>query len=135
MRIAGLNALAILAAAIAIYAVGFVIYGVLMDPDVWMASSGITKDEMDAVGMSRMPYGAVLPLVTAIGMGILFKWANVSGLANGIKWGALVACLSALPAIWYGWVYGVGDCYAPLLDSAHLLIGHSIAGAILASWK
>lgn len=135
MRIAGMNALAILAAAIAIYAVGFVIYGMLMDPQVWMASSRISKEEIDAVGMSRMPYGAVLPLVTAIGMGILFKWANVSGLANGVKWGALVACLSALPAIWYGWVYGVGDLYAPMLDSAHLLIGHSIAGAILAGWK
>jgi hypothetical protein len=106
-----------------------------MDPATWMASSGITKEAMDKVGMSRMPYGAVLPLVTATGMGILFKWANVSGLASGVKWGALVACLSALPAIWYGWVYGVGDCYAPMLDSAHLLIGHSVAGAILASWK
>ena len=135
MRIAGMNVLAVLAAAIAIYAVGFVIFGMLMDPEVWMASSGFTKEQADAIGASRMPYGVVMPLVTAIGMGVLFKWANVSGWVNGVKWGALVAGLSALPAIWYGWVYGVGDCYAPMLDSAHLLIGHSIAGAILARWK
>jgi hypothetical protein len=135
MRIAGMNALAVLVAAIAIYAVGFVIYGLLVDPEVWMASSGISQEEMDAIGTSRMPFSVVMPLVTAIGMGVLFKWANVSGWLDGVKWGALVACLSALPAIWYGWVYGVGDCFTPMLDSAHLLIGHSIAGAILARWK
>ena len=29
----------------------------------------------------------------AIGMAILFKWANVSGAANGAKWALLIACL------------------------------------------
>jgi hypothetical protein len=135
MKIMGMNAIAILVAAIAIYAVGFLIYGVIVDQAVWMAGQGITKEQMDAVGASRMMYGPAMPLVTAIGMGVLFKWANVSGLANGVKWGALVAILSALPAIWYGWVYGVGPCTGPVIDSVHLLTGHCVAGAILASWK
>lgn len=135
MKVMGLNALAILAAAVAIYVVGFLIYGVIVDPAVWMAGQGITKEQLDAVGMSRMPYGPAMPIVTAIGMGLIFKWANVSGLANGLKWGALIATTSALPAIWYGWVYGVGPCIGPAIDSAHLLAGHCVAGAILASWK
>ena len=135
MRIAGMNVIAILAAAIAIYAVGFVLYGLLLDPETWMASAGITKEQMDAVGMARMPYSVVMPLATAIGMAILFKWGNVTGMANGVRWGALVACLSAIPALWYGWVYGVGPMSGTLIDSGHLLVAHGIAGAILASWK
>lgn len=135
MKIMGYNALAILAAALAIYAVGIVIYGFLVPQETWMAASGITKEQMDAMGTARMPYSPIMPIVTAIGMAILFKWAGVSGLSNGVKFSALVACLSALPALWYGWVYGVGPCLGPIIDSAHLLIGHVVAGAILASWK
>ena len=135
MKIMGMNALAILVAAIAIYLIGFLIYGVLVAPADWMAMSRISQEEMDAVGESRMMYGPLMPLATAIGLAVLFKWANVSGLSNGVKWGALVAFASAIPALWYGWVYGVGPCSGPMLDSAHLLIGHMTAGAILASWK
>lgn len=135
MRIAGYNGLAILGAAIAIYFIGFVIYGVLADPAAWMAWEGITQEQMDAVGTARMPFGPVMPLVTAIGMAILFKWANVSGMANGVKWGLLVACLSALPALWYGWVYGIGPVEGTLVDSAHLAAGHMVAGGILARWR
>ena len=111
-----MNVIAILAAAIAIYAVGFVLYGLMLDPETWMASAGITKEQMDAVGMSRMPYSVVMPLATSIGMAILFKWGNVTGMANGVRWGALVACLSAIPALWYGWVYGVGPMSGTLID-------------------
>jgi hypothetical protein len=135
MRVAGMNVLAILVAAIAIYLVGFVIYGMLVPQESWMAMSGITKEQADAVGMSRMPYGPVMPIMTAIGLGVLFKWANVAGLANGMKWAAAVAFASAIPAILYGWVYGVGGCTIIMIDSAHLLVGHVVAGAILASWK
>lgn len=135
MRIAGLNVLAIIGAAISVYAVGFVIYGLVLDPANWMAMAGITKEQMEAVGMSRMPYSPLIPLVIAIGMAILFKWADVTVVANGVKWAALVACLSAIPALWYGWVYGVGPASGTLLDSVHLLAGHSVAGAILARWR
>ncbi|MEQ1511036.1 MAG: DUF1761 domain-containing protein [Sphingopyxis sp.] len=135
MRVAGVNILAVLAAAVAIYLIGFLIYGMIVDPAVWMASSGITQAEMDAVGTSRMPYGVVMPLMTAGFMAVLFNWANVSGLVSGVKWGALIAFASAIPTVLYGWVYGVGDCTGPMIDSAHLLIGHVVAGGILASWK
>ena len=135
MRIAGLNAIAVLAAAIAVYAVGALIYGVLIGPELWMEGAGITKEQMDAVGMSRMPYSPIMPLMTAAGLALLFKWAGVNGLGNGVKWALLVAFASAVPTLLYGWVYGVAPFYGTLIDSAHLVIGHGVAGAILASWK
>jgi hypothetical protein len=135
MRAMGIHWLAVLVAGIAVYAVGFVIYGVVLDQATWMAASRISAEELAAVGTSRLPFSPVMPLVTAVAMAVLFKWANVAGAVNGIRWGALIAIVSALPAIWYGWVYGVGDGSIELIDSVHLLLGHIVAGAILASWK
>ncbi len=135
MRIAGLNVLAVLGAAVGIYLLGFVIYGMMVQQESWLVMSGISKAEADAVGMTRMIYSPIMPLVTAIGMAVLFKWADVAGAVNGAKWGLLVAILSALPALWYGWVYGVAPVAGAFLDSAHLLAGHVLAGTILARWR
>lgn len=135
MRVCGINWVAALVAAIAIYAVGFVIYGLVVPPDVWMSASGLTQEDFERVGLTRMAYSPVMPLMTAFGMAILFKWGNVAGALNGAKWAMLVAFLSAIPTILYGWVYGVGPFILVWIDGAHLLIGHVVAGAILASWK
>ena len=135
MRVCGIHWVAALVAAVAIYMVGFLIYGVLMTPEEWMAGAGITQEEMDAVGMSRMSYSPLIPLMTAFGMAFLFKWAGVSGLANGVKWAVLIALMSAIPTLLYGWVYGVGPLHATLIDCGHLLAGHVVAGAILGAWK
>lgn len=135
MRAGGINWLAALAAAVGFYAVGFIIYGVLIDPDMWMAAEGLTAAEMEATGASRMPFSVLMPLATAFGMAVLFKWGNVQTMADGVKWAAVIALASAVPALWYDWVYGVGPAWLTLLDSSHLLLGHAVAGAILGRWK
>ena len=135
MRAGGINWVAALVAAIGIYAVGFIIYGVLIDPDMWMAAEGLTAADMEAAGTARMPFSVLMPLATAFGMAVLFKWGNVQGLADGVKWGAVIAVASAVPALWYDWVYGVGPAWLTFLDSSHLLLGHVVAGAILGRWK
>lgn len=135
MRIMGYNGAAILGAALAIYAVGALIYGVLVSPEVWMASQGITQAELDAIGTSRLPFSVLPPLITALGMAILFRLAGVTSVKAGVTIAALIGVFSAAMAIWYGWVYGVGGLAGPLLDSAHLLAGHCVAGAILGRWN
>lgn len=135
MRIGGYNWLAVLSAALAIYAIGFIIYGVLIEPVAWMAMAGVSQAEMDAVGASRMPFGALMPLMTAIFMAVLFKMGRVEDTTTGIRWAIVIALASAVPALGYGWVYGVGAASMTLLDSAHLLLGHVAAGAILGGWR
>ena len=135
MRAAGINWLAVIVAAVAIYAIGFIIYGLVVPPEWWMEASGITQEQADRVGAARMPFSVVMPLMTAIFLAILFKWGKVADLAAGIRWGAVVALASAIPTLLYGWVYGVGPFDATLIDVAHLLLGHVAAGAILGSWK
>ena len=123
MRALGINWLAVLAAAIAIYVIGFVIYGLLF------------PEETEAVASARMPFGVVMPLMTAIFLGILVKWGSVGDAAAGARWGAVVALASAVPAMLYGWVYGAVPTETTLIDSAHLLLGHVVAGTILGGWK
>ncbi len=135
MRSGGINWFAVLVAAVAIYAIGFVIYGLVIPADRWMAMEGITQTDMDRVGMSRMPYSVVMPLMTAIFMAVIFKWGQVAGASRGAQWGMVIALASAVPTILYGWVYGIGPIEVTLIDSAHLLLGHVAAGAVLGAWK
>lgn len=135
MRAGGINWGAVLVAAVAFYAIGFIIYGLLIPAETWMAMSGISAAEMDAVGQSRMPFSVVMPLMTAGFMALLFKMGSVSGLSTGAQWGLVVALASAVPGMLYGWVYGVGPIDMTLVDSAHLLLGHVAVGAILGAWK
>ena len=132
MRSGGINWLAVIASAVVIYAIGGVIYALLFD-DWWMAMAGVTQEEMAA--NARTPFSIVMPLLTAIFLAVLFKWGNVANLAKGAKWGLVVALASAVPALWYGWVYGSGPAELSLLDSGHVLLGHVAAGAILGGWK
>ena len=135
MRIGGINWLAVLAAAIAIYGVGFVIYGVLVPAEDGIAMAGVSQAEMDAVAASRMPFAAVMPIMTAAFMAILFRMGRVEDATTGIRWAIVIALASAVSAMGYGWVYGAGPISSTLLDSAHLLLGHVAAGAILGSWR
>ena len=135
MRAAGINWLAVLAAGIAIYAIGFVIYGMAIPPDRYMAMAGISQAEMDAVGQSRMPFGILMPLATAGFMAVVFKWGGIADISTGVRWAVFIALASGIPAMWYGWVYGVGPIEGTVLDSAHLLMGHAAAGAVLGGWR
>ena len=135
MRQGGINWAAVLAAAVAIYAIGFVIYGMLVPEETWLAMSGDSAAEIAAVGESRMAFGPVMPLMTAVFMALLFKWGAVDSAAKGIRWALVVALASAVPALLYGWVYGVGPIEMTLIDAAHLLLGHAVAGAILGGWR
>ena len=135
MRAGGINWIAVLVAGVAFYAIGFVIYGLLIPPERWMALSGISAADMAAVGQSRMPFSVVMPLMTAGFMALLFKWGSVTGISKGAQWGVVVALASAVPGMLYGWVYGVGPIDMTLIDSASLLLGHVTVGAILGAWK
>lgn len=135
MRAGGFNWAAVVAAALAIYAIGFVIYGLALSPERWMAMSGITQAEMDAVGTSRMIYSPLMPILTAVCLAIILQWGGVATVMTGVRWAVTIAFASAIPTLMYGWVYGVGPIEATFIDIGHLLLGHAAAGAILGGWR
>jgi hypothetical protein len=134
MRSGGIHWLAVIAAAIAIYALGFVIYGVLVSEETMMIMTGMTESEQ-ATAMARLTFSPLMPIMTAVFMAILFKLGSVDSVEKGIKWAVVLAFASAIPTILYAWVYGGMDTNMTLIDGAHLLLGHIAAGAILGGWK
>ena len=134
MRSGGINWLAVIVAAIAIYAIGFVIYGMLIPEDQLVAMMGISEADK-ATAMSRMPFSVVMPIMTAVFMAVLFKWASVADAMAGIKWAVVIGLASAVPTMLYGWVYGGLPTNMTMIDVSHLLLGHIAAGAILGGWK
>ena len=134
MRSGGINWAAVIAAAVAFYAIGFLIYGMIVPEETQMALSGMTEADK-AVAETRMMFGVLMPIATAIFMALLFKWAQVAGASKGAQWGLVIALASAVPTVWYGWVYGALPAEMSLVDSAHLLLGHVAVGAILGHWK
>ena len=134
MRSGGINWLAVVAAAVVIYAIGFVIYAMMIPMESYVEMSGLTEAEQ-AVGTSRLMYIPLMPLMTAIFLAVLYNWGRVADAMTGIKWGVVVALASGVPCILYGWVYDGYDTSLTMIDCAHLLLGHMAAGAILGGWK
>ena len=130
MRVMGHNALAILVAAIAIWLIGFVIY-VLLFQQQWMEWMGVSEEQDNG----RMPFMVVMPILQAIGLSLAVKWRNQPGLMGGLTTGLLMALFFSIAGRMYGWVYSseVNELFA--LDSAHFLLTHAVAGAILGVWK
>lgn len=133
MKIAGHNVLAILAAALVMYAVEFVIYGVLTPPLVYMELARLRVENMPANAW-KMPFGVVGPLVWAVGLSAANLWRGSRGLLAGATTGFVISLLFMIPARFYEWAYGQTGLAFYALDAAHFLIVGAIGGAVLAAW-
>lgn len=133
MRIMGLNVVACLVAAVAMYAVGALIYGALFS-DLWMRLTGYTP-ELLAPHMWKMALSPVMPIVGAVGIALAIRWRKAEGPLAGAATGALVFLLFSFTARLYNYVYGPEPAGLLALDAAHLLGSHLVGGAILGAMK
>jgi purine-cytosine permease-like protein len=130
--IVGDNWLAILAAAVAFYAVGFVIYGAVFS-SLWMKLSGYNKDELKP-HMWKMAISPIMPILAAIGLSIVFKLAGVTSLAAGIVLAVEIWFFLILSTRLYSFVYSPEKSGLLVMDAIHLLLGYLVAGSIIAAW-
>ena len=134
MRVMGHNVLAIIVAAIAIYLIEFLIFGMAMSPEQYQAISGYSAASM-ASGASRMPFGIVPPLLAAIGLSCAVKWRNKAGWMAGAVTGAIMAICFGVGVSLYSFVYGPNDAAFLGVHLAHFVVSYGVAGAILGAWK
>jgi hypothetical protein len=134
MQVMGVRILPVVVAALAIYAVGFVIYGVLVAPETWMEMARISTEEMEAVGTSRMPLSPIMPLMIAFGIGLAIHWRGAAGTVAGIATGFWLALFLLVAGRMYNYVYGVEGLDNFALDAAHLLLNGVVGGAVLGAW-
>lgn len=133
MRVMGHNALAVIVAAIAIWAIGFIIYVVLFQQQ-WLEWMGVAEADMEQDN-GRMPFMVVMPFLQAIGLSIAIKWRSQPGWAAGMLTGLILALFFSVAARMYGWVYSFERTELFGLDSLHFFLTHAVAGAILGAWK
>lgn len=133
MRVMGHNGLAILVAAIAIWAIGFLLYVVLFQ-EQWLVWMGVSEADMNKDN-GRMPFMVVMPFLTAIGLSLAIKWRDRPGWFEGMKVGLLLAVFLTVAGRMYTWVYSFERTELFGLDTLHYLLTHMAAGAILGAWK
>lgn len=130
--IVGDNWLAIAAAAVATYAVGFLIYGALFSK-LWMQLSGYTREQLQP-HMWKMAVSWIMPVLTAIGLALILKMARVDNLATGLVVTIQVWFFIVLPVRLYSFVYSPERPGLLVMDAIHLLFGTLVAGAIISVW-
>jgi hypothetical protein len=136
MRIGISSPWAVLAAAVAMYALGAFIYGFLFS-DLWMSYQGLTEEtaKTEFAGQEwRMALSPVMPLAITVGIALAMGWRGASGLAAGAATGALVGVLFLAGSRLYTFVYSTEPVGLLVMDSAHLILGAVMAGAVLGAW-
>ncbi len=133
MRVGGVNVFAVLAAALAIFAIGFVIYGVLFD-ELWMELAGFTRADAEAE-MWRMGLSWIMPLLTAVGLAVVYRRAGVRSLGEAMRVSFVLWLCFSFVVLLYGFVYSDQRPELLAMDSIHLLLNLLVGGAIIAAWK
>lgn len=134
MRVMGHNVLAIVVAAIVIYAIGFVIYGVLIPAESYLQMAGIDEAEA-AAAAGKMPLGVIMPILLAVGLSLAIKWRNQPGWMEGAKTAFLTTLFFVFASRLYGYVYSAEDGQLLAVDTAHIFATNIAAGAIIGAWK
>ena len=130
-RVAGVNPSGVALAALAMWFVGFLWYGVIF-ADVWMEALGITSDDFAGQSPLWMAAGFLIELVLAFGLAWLIKRMDVAGVGACVLTCLVVAVLIAVPVLAYQLVYQpLHSVAAWLIDTTHVLATFAAAGAIL----
>ncbi len=130
--IVGDNWLAIGAGAIAFYAVGFIIYGLVFSK-LWMQLSGYTKEQLTPHTW-KMAVSPIMPILTAIGLAVILKLARIDNLATGLLVTFQIWFFIVLSTRLYSFVYSPEKPGLLVMDTIHLLLGFMACGAIISAW-
>lgn len=149
-KIAGVNLLGVLLAAVAMFFIGFIWYGLLFS-EPWMAANGLfygdaaketmqwlTADGVTSVSTDAganpmiMLAGFVLSLVLSYGLGWHMAQKNISKLGTAALFGLWMSLLIGVPLMAYDTVY---TPYASLMglfvDGSHTVVTFVAACAIM----
>ena len=149
-KIAGVNVLGVLLAAVAMFFIGFIWYGVLFQ-EPWMAANGmffvdpakeyiqwLSADGIQSTATAAGPdpmvmlAGFVLSLVLSFGLGWHMKQKNISTLGAAVMFGLWMSLLIGLPLIAYDTVYTpYGSLMGFFVDGSHTVATIIAACAVL----
>jgi hypothetical protein len=129
--------LAVWIASIVFFVLGAIWYSVMAGP--WAAAIGKTMDTMsrDQGAASPLPYviGFIAILVMCYTLAWLIERLQAATLTGGMRLGATIAIgfIAATLALNYG--FEARSVTLWLINSAYVVVGLAIAGAIIGGWK
>ncbi len=130
-KIAGINVLGVLLAAIAMYFIGFIWYGMLFS-EAWMAAHGWTEADFEGQSGTWMAAGFLIPLILSYGLAWHMKQKNISTPKTAGLFGLWLSLLIGVPLMMYAYVYSPMHSWELLLiDSSHTVVTFVIGCLIL----
>ncbi len=149
-RVAGINVVAWLAGAIAIYFIGFIIYGLTLG-SVWAQQNAmdhglVTPEQASSLTMEQletmtipgaldttlaMSLGFVISLVTSLGLCIAQGMMKPKSLAEALRNGFILWLGFAATTLSYNVVYGSFSRVTFGIDMLHLFLDYLAASAVI----
>lgn len=123
---------AVLVSALAIYTIGFALYGFLFS-EAWLMWSGYTEEGLASESW-RVAFSPIMPLLLAAGVGAVLHWVKPADLSAALMLGFMIWLLLLLPTRLYAWAYGDQPLGLLLLDGGHLLANVLVAAGIQQAW-
>lgn len=130
-----INYLAVIAAALAMMAIGGIWYSPNVFGTAWLNLSGMSAEQMQGGMVKAYAGGFVVALVSAFALALLIDWTK------GESWrcGAIIAVVAWLGFVATTRAYGVIFAGRPMalffLDSGYDLVGYVAMGAIIGGWQ
>lgn len=130
--------LAVLLATIVFYLVGFAVYGFLFQ-DVWLAASGMTMAETEAMAAAQGPmmfvWGILITLAQALGLLWIINLAGAKRMGACLSIAFWLFVMIAAPLLAYACLYGGYSLAGILVDYGHILFGYLAMAGVYALFR
>ena len=125
-------------ATFAFYMIGFVWYAFLFQ-DVWLAASGMTLAETEAIAEAQGPmilvWGLLITLAQALGLLWVINLAGAKTLTKCLEIAFWLFLMFGAPLLAYACLYDGYSLAGILMDYGHILIGWGVMAAIYALFR
>jgi len=133
------NALAVVVAALAAFAVGSVWYSPVLFSKPWMKELGLKKDFMSDEGAKKdlpklLAVDMVLTVMLSLGLAMLLNLLAVSGLWHGVAVGAFVIVFFSAMTTGINYVFEKRSFKLFAINAGYALVMGVIIGGILGVW-
>ena len=128
-----INYIAVAVATISSYVLGFVWYHWAVFGEAWANALGITKEEADNTeGLgSAFVISLISGLSKTVCVAMLMAAVNLSGLLNGLFFGAVISAIFIAASLGYYNGFARASSKLTLINSAHSIIELALIGGII----
>lgn len=133
-----INYLAVVAAAVAAFAIGGLWYSPLLFAKQWMKAHGYTEEQVKEMqkGASKAYAVSILcQLLIALAMTVLVSYLHMTRCVQGLKFGLLIWAGFAFPLGLMANVFSDKRITAFYIDAGYQLVYLLIMGAIIVVWR